>query len=106
MGAESAADRAAFFSTADFATAASYTPAGGQAQTVAVILDEPRRGINLGGLDLGVQAIPRRVRLRADQVALPAEGDAIVIGGVSYTVGEAPSSDPTGTMWTLNLRAA
>lgn len=85
MGVESAADILDFFEVDDFAEVATYTRVGGSAVSVTGIFDEPQASRNATDLiDITIPS-PQFVCRTAD-VPLAADGDAIVIRTVSYTV--------------------
>ena len=85
MAVESADDRAIFFDVDDFGTAATYTPAGGSAETVNGIFDNDFVEVDAGG-GVGVALQQPRFLCRTADVSAAAEGDAIVINTVAYTV--------------------
>lgn len=85
MAVESATDRAVFVDIDDFGTAATYTPSGGLAATVNGIFDNEFIEVDAGG-GVGVALNQPRFHCRTADVSSAAEGDAITIGGVSYTV--------------------
>ena len=85
MAVESAADRAIFFDVDDFGTAASYTPSGGSAATVNGIFDNDFVEVDAGG-GVGIALQQPRFLCRTADVSSAAEGDALVIGAVNYTV--------------------
>lgn len=85
MPVESAADILDFFGLDDFADAATYTPVGGGASTIQGIFDNPQASRNATDLmDVTIPA-PQFVCRTAD-VPNAADGDAIVIRSVAYTV--------------------
>lgn len=102
MAVESAADRAIFFVVDDFGTAATYTPDGGAASTVNGIFDNDFIEVDAGG-GVGVALQQPRFQCRTADVSSAAEGDAIVISSVNYTV-RIVQDDGTG-MTTLVLEA-
>ncbi|MEK9553324.1 MAG: head-tail joining protein [Alphaproteobacteria bacterium] len=102
MAVESAADRAIFFDVDDFGTAATYTPDGGAASTVNGIFDNDFIEVDAGG-GVGVALQQPRFQCRTADVSSAAEGDAIVISSVNYTV-RIVQDDGTG-MTTLVLEA-
>ncbi len=85
MAVESAADRAIFFDVDDFGTAASYTPSGGSAATVNGIFDNDFVEVDAGG-GVGIALQQPRFLCRTADVSSAAEGDALVISAVNYTV--------------------
>ena len=85
MAVESAADRAIFFDVDDFGTAASYTPSGGSAATVNGIFDNDFVEVDTGG-GVGIALQQPRFLCRTADVSSAAEGDALVVSAVNYTV--------------------
>lgn len=85
MAVESAADRAIFLDVDDFGTAASYTPSGGSAATVNGIFDNDFIEVDAGG-GVGVALQQPRFHCRTADVSSGAEGDALVVSGVNYTI--------------------
>jgi hypothetical protein len=83
MAVETADDRTALL--ADFGVSATYTPAGGQATAVTVIFDSDFQEADAGGSITFAIEIPRVLAKTAD-FASAAEGDSLVIGGVTYTI--------------------
>ena len=85
MAVETADDRAIFVSVDDFGVAASYTPAGGSASTVNGIFDNDFIEADAGG---GVTFALQQPRFhcRTADVSSAAEGDALVVSGVNYTI--------------------
>lgn len=85
MGVESAADILDFFEVDDFADTATYTPVGGSAVSVLGIFDEPQA--SRGATDLMDITIPSpQFVCRTADVPSAADGDAIVIRTIAYTV--------------------
>lgn len=68
----------------EFGEAATYTPSGGAAASVSVIVSAPDRVIALGSAGAIVPDV--EVDLRVSEVAAPAKGDAISVRGTTYTV--------------------
>ena len=85
MAVESAADRAIFVNVDDFGTAATYTPAGGAGSTVNGIFDNDFVEVDAGG-GVTVALQQPRFHCRTADVSSAAEGDALVVSGVNYTV--------------------
>lgn len=102
MAVESAADRAIFFEVDDFGTAASYTPSGGVAATINGIFDNDFIEVDAGG-GVGVALQQPRFLCRTADVSSAAEGDALVINTVNYTI-RIVQDDGTG-ITTLVLEA-
>lgn len=85
MAVETDDERAIFFGIDDFGTAATYTPTGGEATTVNGIFERDYAAVNAGGaIDFAITS--PAFQCRTSDVSSAAEGDAIVIGGVNYTV--------------------
>lgn len=85
MAVETATELAIFFDVDDFGTAATYTPDGGAASTVNGIFDDPQASRNATDLlDITIPA-PQFV-CRTSDVSSVAEGDALVVNSVSYTI--------------------
>jgi len=85
MAVETAADRAIFVDVDDFGTAATYTPTGGVAATVNGIFDNDFIEVDTGG-GVGVALQQPRFHCRTADVPSAAEGDALVVSGVNYTI--------------------
>lgn len=103
MAAENAADRAAMLHADGFGAAATYTPAGGSATSVTVILDAPVAHGALG--QLGMRQPGYTARLSRDAVAdEPVDGGTLVVGSQTFAVrGTVPDDDPAGGFWVLDL---
>ena len=101
MAVESAADRAVFLGADEFGNAATFTPAGGAAVSLAVLFDRPHELAELG--EVGMLATAYRAMLRDDDLAAePVAGDQLVIGAQTFLVGRA-GQDISGAFWTLDL---
>lgn len=100
MAAENAADRSAFVHGDGFGVSATYTPSGGAASTINVILDQPHTVADIG--ELGALDVAYRARVRADDVAAPAAGDSLVVGSQTFTV-RGFRQDVSGDFWMLDL---
>lgn len=103
MSVETAADRAAIFSSDEFAEAGTYTPSGGPAVAVTAIVDRGDR--ELGGDLGGLVAAGPQAWIRVDQLAAWAEGATLAIGAESWTIRHGVL-DESGQVWRLDLRAA
>jgi len=80
---ETADDRS--YMLADFGLVATYTPSGGQGVSITGILDNDYEATDLGGtVSFAVQK-PRFLCRTAD-LPVAAEGDSLVIEGVSYII--------------------
>lgn len=96
-----AEDLAAFFSEADFAVAASWTPSGGgAAKTASVLFDQPDEEVLSGAVVTREYAIT----YRADALAGLAAGEVLTVDGAAYTVREAPISLGDGKIMLASLR--
>ena len=100
MPVETAADRAALFDEGDWAEAAVWTPAGGSATAVSVIVDQPHTVAEVAGFGTVAQAW--RAYARASDMAAPARGDALVVGARTFAIAKA-ELDVLGVIWTLDL---
>jgi len=88
---------------------ATYTPPGGAAQTVTVLLRraEITDSAFLGpGLRLSpaAQSVAVVAEIRRGEIATLVKGAALVVEGATYTVTEAPELDRTRLVWRLPLR--
>lgn len=83
-----------------FGVPGSYTPSGGSAVDVTVVLKTPEG--NLSGFDTGAWRPGRVADVRASEVAAPAEGDVLEVGGESFIVRGA-RADAERLVWTLDL---
>jgi len=100
MAVESADDRAIFFGTDDFGSAATYTPSGGSASTVNGIFDNEIVEIEAGGSVTMAVRQPRFLCRTAD-ISAAADGDALTVNSTAYTI-RVVDHDGTG-MTTLEL---
>jgi hypothetical protein len=83
-------DVAAFFSVADFALTATWTPsAGGPQQTAQVILDAPDEEI------IGGRVVSRdyAITYRSDQLTGFKSGETVTVDAIAYTVREVTALD-------------
>lgn len=119
MPVESAADRAALFSTEEFAVAAQYTPPGGAPMPCTIIYDrerDKRPDFELGtGSNSGMRAVIARqsAQILADQVPTVVINATIVPGTIvnnvfvpgpdTLRVAARPRLDETGEIWTVDL---
>ncbi len=97
MAVESAADRAIFVSADDFGVTASYTPTGGSASNVKGIFDNEYFETDAGG-EVAFALQQPMFHCRTADVSSAAEGDAITINAVAYTV---RNVRPDGTGMTM-----
>lgn len=85
MAVETATELAVFFEADDFAVTASYTPAGGSATNVNGIFDNDFFEAEAAGT-VGIAYQQPRFMCATSDVANAADGDAIVINSVNYTI--------------------
>ena len=85
MAIEGNTERAVFLSTDDFGQSAVYTPSGGSSSTINGIFDAGDGLVDLGGR-VGVTAGDPVFHCRTSDVSSAAEGDALVTGGIDYTI--------------------
>lgn len=97
MGVEDATDRAAFVDTGDFGVSALYNGS----DTISVVFDNEFLGALEGEANVAVEATEPRAIARTADVPSAAQGDTLVIGGVTYNV-VGVEADGTG-MTTLVL---
>lgn len=83
MPVETADDRALLL--ADFGVSATFTPAGGTGAAVTGIVDNDYEAVDAGGSVSFAVTRPRFVCRTAD-ISGAAEGDALAIDGVTYTI--------------------
>jgi hypothetical protein len=85
MAVETDTERAIFFGIDDFGTAATYTPDGGAAVTINGIYEDDYEAVEAGGgVAFGITSPTFHVR--TSDVANAAEGDTLVVSGVSYII--------------------
>lgn len=97
MAVESAADRAAFFATDDFGTAATYRPQVGGPQTVNGIFDAPFRAAELEA-EVGVETTSPTFACRTADLPHPEHGAVLSVDGTDYVI---VGVHPDGTGVTL-----
>lgn len=85
MAVETDTERAIFFDADDFGVAATFTPSGGSATTVNGIFDKDYIAVDAGG-SVPVALEEPKFICKTSDVSTAAEGDAIVINTVNYTV--------------------
>lgn len=102
MAIEGDTERAVFFSTDDFGSAATFTPSGGSASTINGIFDKDYALAAIGD-GVGVGSNDPRFICRTSDVSSAANGDALVVNSVTYTVRNV-EDDGTGVT-TLVLEA-
>lgn len=97
MPVELASDRLALL--ADFGVSATYTPAGGSASSITVIFDRDYQAVDGGSIQFATTE--PMAMCRTSDVSGAAQGDALVVSGVDYTI-QVVMDDGTG-MTTLAL---
>jgi len=70
---------------ADFGVSVTYTPSGGSASTITGIFDHEYQAVQGGG-EVAFAVEQPKVLVRTSDVSSAAEGDTVVIAGVTYTV--------------------
>jgi hypothetical protein len=85
MAVETATELAVFFEADDFAVTASYTPQGGSSTNVLGIYDQEYLELDSGG-SVAFAINQPRFQCATASVSSAAEGDTMVISGVSYRV--------------------
>ena len=84
---------------AAFGIDAVYTPAGGEPVPVRVIARRPDTIVGFG--ETRIHAETATFELRASEVAKPAPGDQLTVGGETFVVqGEPERRDPDRLVWT------
>ena len=78
---------------ADFGVTASYTPAGGDASSITVIFDRDYQAVEGGSVQFATTE--PMVTCRTADVSGAAQGDALVVNAVNYTV-QVVMDDGTG----------
>ena len=92
------------FADASIATDATYTPDGGSAAPVRVVLRRPDAVTEFGGAQVWSETT--RVDLRVSEMANPRPGDGITIGGETFVIQGEPTRDRERLVWTVDLRPA
>ena len=85
MAVETATELEIFFSADDFGVTATYTPLGGSSSSVKGIYDHEFYEAEAGGT-VGVAIEQPIFTCRTSDVVNAAEGDALVINSVNYTI--------------------
>jgi hypothetical protein len=83
MAVETADDRLVML--ADFGVTATYTPVGGQASSVVGIFDNAYEAVDAGG-NVPIALTQPHFTCRTADVPNAADGDALVVSGVSYII--------------------
>ena len=102
---EDVEDLAGFFDTEDgFALSATYRAGGAGGSTrITVLPSRPDRGVSLFGQE--VVSATGGFLIRVSDVAAPAAGDTIEVGGTTYyTVQGEPLRHETRALWTVEAR--
>ena len=86
-----------------FGVDAVYTPGGGGAVNVRVIVKRPDEIVGFG--DTRVLTETALFEVRASDVATPQPGDRLTVDGTDYVIqGEPERRDPGRLVWTLDMR--
>lgn len=83
-----------------FGRPASYTPEGGAATDVSVVLVKETGGEDFG--DIGVATARVRAEVRVSEIATAARGDVFTLGGETWKVTRA-DTDSAGLIWKLKV---
>jgi len=94
----------ALFADPNMAREATFTPKGGSAVSIRVVLRRPDRVFEFGETRLHAATTMLDIRV-ADAPGL-AEGDRFELDGVSYVVQGEPSRDAERLIWTAELHKA
>ncbi|MEQ8639395.1 MAG: hypothetical protein RIE31_02110 [Alphaproteobacteria bacterium] len=92
------------FADPNMAREASFTPSGGSAVPVRVVLRRPDQVFEFG--ETRLHAATTLLDIRVADAPQLAEGDGFQLDGVSYVVQGEPSRDPERLIWTAELREA
>lgn len=89
---------------AQFGKAAVYTPAGGEAQSITVMLSSPDLIASAGGIrQTGEAPI---IEMMVSEVAAPKKGDALVIGTDAFYLSTPRHPDKRRLKWSVELNRA
>ena len=90
---------------ARFGVDAIYTPDGGGAVTVRVIVKRPDEIVGFG--DTRIHTETALFEVRASDIATPRPSDRLTVDGADYVIqGEPERRDPDRLIWTLDVRPA
>lgn len=70
---------------ADFGVSVSYTPSGGSASTITGIFDNQYQAVETGG-EVAFAIEQPKLAVKTSDVSTAAEGDTVVVSGVTYKV--------------------
>lgn len=91
-----------FFNTSEFGVAGTYTPSGGSAVVIGLILDQPFAAVDpLTGVQ--VESHDFEATCKASDVSAAGPGATIVISGVTYYVVSEPQNSIDGLHAVLGL---
>lgn len=90
LAADIITDLGAFFNSDEFAVSATYTPAGGTAATIKVLLDKE------DGALLGMEGTRLTCLAKTADVSAAKPKDTIVIAGTTYKIKSPPFHDESG----------
>ena len=82
---------------------ATYTPDGGSAAAIKIMVRQPDQIVDIGSSQILTETT--LMELRVSEVADPNEGDVITYDSVNYVVDSEPKrEDSARLVWTLNVR--
>ena len=85
---------------------ATYTPVAGSPLAIKVIPSEEDELVDVSGISSRVQTETNLFDVRVSEIAAPAQKDALVVAGVSYTVASKRQTDARKLIWQLDVRLA
>lgn len=89
---------------AQWGKAASYTPTGGEAREITVLLSSP--DLMVAPVGIAQRAESPRIEMRVSEVAAPRTGDGLVIGDQSYKLSTPRHPDKRRLKWAVELNRA
>ena len=92
------------FADPNLAADAVYTPTGGEPLSMRAIALRPDEISGFG--DTRIHAATAVFEVRVSDLAAPAAGDTLAIGGETYVVQGEPAKDRDGLIWRLDTRPA
>jgi hypothetical protein len=98
---ETAADLATYFSTSEFAEAATYCTDFDPDATVTLILDDVRQEQDFGAVS--VNGAGRTALVRASEIAIPAKGDKVTLANGDVLTVRDFTTGAGGTIHELDL---
>ena len=92
------------FRDPSIAADAIYTPAGSDPTSIRVIARRPDEIVGFG--DTPIHAATAMFDVRISEVASPAQGDTLEIGGETFIIQGEPMRDRDRLIWSLDVRPA